>query len=421
MAILSIPRLIAELAARDPGRPAITFEGRTITRQELDAASNRLARAYAQAGVGQDGMVSIALPNGIEFYLACLAAWKLGATPQPVSSRLPRPELEAIVELANPALVVGAPAGWFPGRPQLPAGYEPPPGFSDAPLPDRVARAWKAPTSGGSTGRPKIIVSGAPAEFDTDELPLEMLPDRTQLVPGPLYHNGPFIFSMRGLLLGHHLVVLPRFDAQRALTLLAQHRVDWVNLVPTMMHRIWRLGPAEHARHDLSALRVLLHLAAPCPPWLKEQWIAWLGPERVFELYGGTEGTGVTWITGTEWLSHRGSVGKIMEGYQMRVLGPDGAVLPPGEVGEVFLRPDTGPGTTYRYIGATPKAREGWESLGDLGWMDEEGYLYLTDRHTDMILCGGANVYPAEVEAALDSHPAVRSSAVIGLPDEDLG
>ncbi len=421
MATLSIARLIARLAKQAPDRPAVTFEGRTLTRRELHLSSNRLARAYQELGVGQDDLVTLALPNGIEFYQAALAIWKLGATPQPVSARLPRPEIEAIVQLANPALVVGVQPEWFPGRHTLPVGFQPPPTLSDAPLRDRTARYWKAPTSGGSTGRPKIIVAGTPGEFDPEEFPFEMQPDRPHLVPGPLYHNGPFLFSMRGLFIGHHVIVMPRFDAQQTLELMARHSVDWMMLVPTMMQRIWRLEAAERNRHDLSALRVMLHLAAPCPPWLKQEWIGWLGPQRVHELYGGTEGQGATWITGPEWLQHRGSVGKPILNSRMKILDEAGHEMPPGQIGEVYMMPETGPGSTYRYVGAEAKSREGWESLGDMGWLDADGYLYLTDRHSDMILCGGANVYPAEVEAALDSHPFVRSSAVIGLPDEDLG
>jgi bile acid-coenzyme A ligase len=422
MALQPIGRIIGALAERAPNRPAITHEGRTVSRRELESATNRLARAYEQLGVRQNDLVTIALPNGIEFVAACVALWKLGATPQPVSCRLPRPEFEAIVELANPSLVIGAPEDWFPRRTVLPAAFAPRSGLSDAPLPPRVARSWKAPTSGGSTGRPKLILAAAPGEHDPDEpTPVLMLPDRPQLVPGPLYHNGPFIFSMSGLFRGHHLVVMSRFDPQQALQLLQEWRVDWVMLVPTMMHRIWRLGEAERNRYDLSALRIVFHLAAPCPPWLKEEWIRWLGPERIHELYGGTEGQGVTFISGTEWLAHRGSVGKPAPTCRMKILDPEGSPLPPGQVGEVYMIPETGPGTTYRYLGATPRSRDGWESLGDLGWMDEEGYLYLTDRHSDMILSGGANIYPAEIEAALDAHPRVRSSAVIGLPDADLG
>jgi bile acid-coenzyme A ligase len=422
VALRSIGRIVTELAALDPQRPALTDESRTVTRHELDRSTNRHARAYERLGVRQNDLVTLALPNGIDFFEACVAIWKLGATPQPVSARLPRPELEAIVELANPSLVVGAPAEWFPGRTVLPASFIPDAGLPDGPLPDRVAKYWKAPTSGGSTGRPKIIVSNTPGEFDTDlPTPLRIERDRVLLVPGPLYHNGPFSFSMAGLMRGNHIVVMSRFDAEQTLRLLDHWRVDWVNLVPTMMHRIWRLPPAVRTRYDLSALRIMLHLAAPCPPWLKDEWIRWLGPERIHELYGGTEAQGTTWITGEEWLTHRGSVGRPLPEYRMQILDPEGRPLPPGEVGELYMLPDSGPGSTYHYIGAAPKSRDGWESLGDIGWLDEEGYVYLTDRHSDMILSGGANVYPAEVEAALDAHPLVRSSCVIGLPDEDMG
>ena len=169
-------------------------------------------------------------------------------------------------------------------------------------------------------------------------------------------------------------------------------------------------------------MQTLWHLAAPCPAWLKECFIEWLGAEVIWELYAGTEGQGTTMIRGDEWLTHKGSVGRPVEACEIKIVGEAGETLPSGDVGEVFLRPLTGQGTTYRYIGAEAKSIEGgWESLGDLGWMDEEGYLYLTDRLSDMILSGGANIYPAEVEAAIDAFPGVRSSAVIGLPDDDMG
>jgi bile acid-coenzyme A ligase len=162
-------------------------------------------------------------------------------------------------------------------------------------------------------------------------------------------------------------------------------------------------------------------MAAPCPAWLKEAFIHWIAPGEVMELYAGTEAQAVSIITGSEWLTHRGSVGRVAIG-EMKVFGEDGAELPPGEVGEIYMRRPPGAPATYKYLGATPKVLEdGWESLGDIGWFDAEGYLYLADRRTDMILVGGSNVYPAEIEAALEEHGAVQSVAVIGLPDEDLG
>lgn len=423
MTVISISRLISDNASKDPDRPAITHGGRSVTRSELDRRTNRLARAYQQLGVKQDDFVTVALPNSIEFYEACIAVWKLGATPQPVSARLPKVEREAIVDLADPALVVGAEPGSHGKRSVVSAGFEPDPSLSDEMLPDAIAKYWKAPTSGGSTGRPKIIVAESPGAFDFSErLPLRQARDRAQLVPGPLYHNAPFSFSIQGLLLGNHIVVMTRFDAEETLRLIQDFQIDWMMMVPTMMLRVWKLPVETREKYDLSSLRIMLHLAAPCPAWLKEEWINWLGGERIHELFAGTESTGATWITGDEWMQHKGSVGKLMGASKVKVVDENGVELPPGEVGELFMLPAGGQGSTYHYIGAEPKAIEGgWESLGDMGYVDEEGYIYLSDRKTDMILSGGANIYPAEIEAAIDAFPGVRSSAAIGLPDEDMG
>ncbi|MDD9932468.1 MAG: AMP-binding protein [Myxococcales bacterium] len=417
MARMSNGRAIGWLAEQAPGAPLITHEGRTVTRTEFHKRTNQLARAYQALGVGQDDFVTVALPNGIAFYETCVAAWKLGATPQPISAKLPVGERRAIIELAKPALVVGADAAGVEGVTVVAPEFEPDPELDDSDLPDRTAAAYKAPTSGGSTGRPKIIVSGQRSETDPEATRMQM----RQLVPGPLYHNAPFMFSMASLLCGGQLVVMSRFDAEEALQLVDKHRIEYILMVPTMMQRIWRLGDEVRGRYDVSSIQRILHLAAPCPVWLKEAWIDWLGPERILELYAGTEAQVATIINGVEWLEHKGSVGKVQGKGQIRILDEDGNELPPREIGEVFMMPAGGKGSTYRYIGAEARDRDGWESLGDMGYLDEDGYLYLADRQTDMILCGGANIYPAEVEAALDAHPAVRSSAVIGLPHEDLG
>jgi bile acid-coenzyme A ligase len=171
----------------------------------------------------------------------------------------------------------------------------------------------------------------------------------------------------------------------------------------------------------LPSLRMMLHMAAPCAPWLKVAWIGWLGSERVWEYYGTTEATGSTMISGTDWLAHRGSVGRVREGYELKILDETGQERPAGEVGEIYFRPRGGAGSTYHYLGSTPRRVGEWESPGDLGCVDEDGYLYLSDRRNDLIISGGANIYPAEVEAVIDAHPAVRTSAVIGLPDEEWG
>jgi bile acid-coenzyme A ligase len=411
MAMMPNGAAVRRLAERQPERPALTCEGETVLWRDLEPRTNRLARTLMRRGVGQDDFVTIGLPNGIAFYETCIAAWKLGATPQPISSRLPPRERDEIVALVQPAVVVTEP-------------IEPDPDASDQPvLPDRIAPAWKAPTSGGSTGRPKIIVSGQDGTTDPDA-PSELAglagrrSGQTELVAGPLYHNGPFVFSVPGLLSGGHLVVMTRFDASEALALIERHRIEWTMLVPTMMLRIWRLPEQERLGRDVSSLRAVLHVAAPCPAWLKREWIGWLGADAIYELYAGTEAQGVTVISGGEWLEHEGSVGRPMPG-RMKITDDDGNELPAGEIGEIWMKPPDQ--ATYHYIGAEARARDGWESLGDLGWFDDDGYLYLADRRTDLILAGGANIYPAEVEAALMEHPTVASCAVIGLPDEDLG
>ncbi len=422
MALLSLSRILAHWAAQDPDVPAISFEEKTLTRQELDLRTNRLARAYAARGVKQDDLVTIALPNSIEFMEAAFAVWKLGATPQPISSRLPRIERDQIIEVGNPSLVVGIDEAAAGSIASVPVGFEAPAELDDSELPERTARYLKAMTSGGSTGRPKLIVSELPGAFDPDAEFFGFRQNGAMLIPGPLYHNGPFLFSAGALFKGNHVAVMPRFDAEQTLNLIDEIQADTVYLVPTMMLRIWNLPEEVRLKYRLSSLQAAWHLAAPCPPWLKEAWIDWLGPERIFELYGGTEGQGFTVITGTEWLQHRGSVGKPMPSCQMKIVGDNGETLPAGEIGEVYIIPETGQGSTYHYIG--DKAKEidgGWESLGDLGYMDEDGYLYLTDRQTDMILSGGANIYPAEIEGAIESYPGVHSCAVIGLPDEDMG
>ena len=421
MAIVSFPRRLADLAAAAPDRAAVTCDGVSVSRGELESRANRLARDLAGRGVGHGDFVTVALPNSIEWFVSYVACWKLGAVPQPVSAKLPPPELAEIVALARSKVVLGATPGALAGTVCLPVGYRPPDDVDDGPLPDATSPAWKAPTSGGSTGRPKLIVSGDPAELDTAIPPTLLLAlDGCLVMPGPLYHNGPAVWSCQALLAGNHVVVLPRFDAEATLAAIEEHGADVLYVVPTMMKRIWRLPDEVRLGYDVSSLRVVWHLAEPCPMWLKEAWIDWLGAEKVFELYAGTEAQAVTIISGPEWLAHRGSVGRPSSG-EFMVADLDGNPLPPGEQGEVWLR-NTSDRATYRYLGAEARTLEGgWESLGDMGWFDEDGYLYLGDRMQDMILSGGANIYPAEVEAVLQEHPAVRSVCVIGLPDEDRG
>jgi bile acid-coenzyme A ligase len=411
MALVSYPRALALHAAEKPEGIALVVDERRLSWRELDARSTRLAHVIAERGVSHGDFVTIGLRNGSRFVVACFAAWKLGAVPQPISWRLPDAEREAILEQAKPALVLRA------DEPDLETR-----GACNDPLPDATSPSKQALASGGSTGRPKLIVDALPARIDPTVAFYGNEPGTTVLVPGPLYHAAGFVNTSTTLLLGGTVVLMTRFDAAEALALVERHGVQWVSFVPTMLQRIWRLPEVERARFDLSSLRRVVSSGAPCPAWLMRDLIGWLGAERVFEAYGGTERIGGTLISGAEWLAHPGSVGKPTGDRKIRILDADGNDLPPGEIGEVYMMPPGGQGSTYRYLGAESRAtREGWESLGDLGYLDADGYLYLTDRRTDMIVTGGSNVYPAEVEAALDAHPSVLSSAVIGLPDEDLG
>lgn len=418
--MISFVERLRQLAHADPDRAAVTMGTTTVTRAELEDRSDALARVLRDRGVQVGDMVSMILPNGPDWFVTAMAVWKVGGTPQPLNARMPDREVEAVLELASPRVVVTSDpdrlSGWVTVSPteRLDDGGE---------LPVVVSPSWKAPTSGGSTGRPKLIVTSDPAEFD-EELPLATTlgipPDGCLVMPGPLYHNGPLIWSVASLLTGVHVVLLERFDPERTLAAIQDHQGDVIYLVPTMMRRIWKLPTDVRESYDLSSLRVVWHLAEPCPPWLKHAWIEWLGPERILELYGGTEAQLSCIISGVEWLQHEGSVGRPIGG-EISIRDPEGNEVPPGTQGEVWMR-SARETPAYRYVGAEARSLgDGWESLGDMGRVDDEGYLYLGDRSADMILVGGANVYPAEIEGVLGEHPEVRSCAVVGLPDDDKG
>jgi bile acid-coenzyme A ligase len=280
-------------------------------------------------------------------------------------------------------------------------------------------------TSGGSTGRPKLIVSHTPTEFDPEAPNLIrdlylIEPGMTLLVPEPNYHAaGQLIFA--ALFMGGVSIGVARFDEEETLRLIERHKVSWTVLVPTMMHRIWALPPEVRNAYDLSSLKIVWHMAAPCAAWLKAAWIDWIGAEKLWELYGGSEAFGATVVRGDEWLSKPGTVGRPGVAGLMRVVNEDGAVCAAEEIGEIQCLVDPNAEPSH-YIGAQAKrAPGGWITYGDMGYLDEDGYLFIADRRTDMILRGGANIFPAEVEAALDEHPSVGSSVVISVPCDDLG
>ena len=406
-----------------PSRWAVRHDARVLSWGELAERSLRRAHALIARGVRQGDRVVLALPNANDFYELTFALWKIGATPTAVSPRLPPAELRAIIGLAEPRLVIAADPGLCEALGALPMAFGR--DHADAsPLASIAAPSWKAMTSGGSTGRPKLIVDNHTSQMDDTYRGLGMPVDGVILNPGPLYHSFPFAMTHMAMLHGNSVVGMPWFDAETFLTLVEACKVQWVILVPTMMHRIARLPDGVRKARDVSSLEKVWHTSAPIPPTLKQFWIDWLGPERIWEMYGGTEGFCTTQLDGTEWLAHRGSVGRVAEGGEILIRGEDGAMLPTGEVGEIYMRKPAGaPGATgYRYVGAdSRRLPDGFESFGDFGWVDADGYLYIADRRTDLILSGGRNIYPAEVEAALLDHPSVAEAIVIGLPDEDLG
>jgi bile acid-coenzyme A ligase len=421
-------RRLAELAAADPEAPAVRWvrasgEETVVTRGALDRWSNQLARWLARRGAGPGRWVVIGLPNEPRHLALAFAAWRVGAGVLPLSHRTAAAEAIRILDLVDTAVVV---ADWSVAHPALVSAAATDDALteSDAPLEDIAPPVpAKAVASGGSTGAPKVIVDPKPWAAKPGELVARYRPwvgfraGQVQLLAGPLYHNAPFSWAHYGLFEEHTLVLLERFDADLALDVIERHRVQWACLVPTMMQRMLR---AQAARtRDVGSLEAIFHTAAPCPPWVKRGWIDLLGPTRVHEAYGSTEGIGACIIRGDEWLLHPGSVGRPVD-CELSIRDEAGLPLPAGQVGEVFSRPAGG--ETFRYLGAEPRrATDGFGSVGDLGWLDADGYLHLADRRTDLIVTGGVNVYPAEVEAVLGEHPAVRDAVVIGVPDAEWG
>jgi len=392
----------------------------SLTRAGLDTWSSRLAHRLLELGVQQGAFVAIVFPTCVEHFVATAAIHKLGACPMPVNVRMPATERDALLKLAGPAVIFADAADLNSiSRDDMTRLDH----YPATPPADDIPQPFKAVASGGSTGKPKLIVSPGAMAFPRAGHPfgplLRLEDNDMQYSPGPLYHNAPFLFSMVNLFQGGRVLINERFHARRALDLIEKHRPEVLNLVPTMMQRMLREPDLEN--RDLSSVRLLWHVAAPCPDWAKEGWIDLLGANRVWELWAATEITGATTISGEEWLTHRGSVG---QGFmtEIRILDEEGQPCPVGEVGEIWTRFAEGP-PQYAYLGADPMpvTEDNFCSVGDLGYVDEERYMYLSDRRVDLIISGGSNIYPAEVEAIISSHPGVRDVAVVGIRDPDLG
>jgi acyl-CoA synthetase (AMP-forming)/AMP-acid ligase II len=431
-------------AAKTPDKPAIIMasSGRTLSYAELEAASNRAAQLFRARGLKRGDVVALLMENTAEFLPICWGAQRSGLVFTCMSTKLSPDEAAYIVRdsgakllLASPGLAdvarrLETPAGRFAVGGSI-AGFE----SYEAAVAELPATriADESPGrdmlySSGTTGRPKGVVGALPeGKIDDPEL-LGMLTrslyrfneDMVYLSPAPLYHAAPLRYCMCVHRAGGTLVVMEKFEPEAFLSLAERHRATHSQLVPTMFVRMLKLPDEVRARHDLSSLEVAIHAAAPCPVEVKRRMIEWWGPV-IYEYYAATEGGGFCAISPEEWLSKPGSVGKSLYG-EIRVLGPEDELLPPGAEGRIYFAG----GAPFAYHNdpektASVRHAEHGATFGDIGYVDEDGYLFLTDRAAYMIITGGVNVYPQETEDVLVMHPKVADVAVFGVPHEEMG
>jgi bile acid-coenzyme A ligase len=388
----------------------------TFTWGSLDRRSSQVAGALATRGVIEGDRIGIGLRNSPQLLLSVFAAWKLGAVPVPVRWDVPEWELTRLRDVIAPRVYLSPDdLAWIDetAEDEVPQ------------LPDRVAAHTHGICSSGSTGTPKVILSGVPGVYHpTFATPFAEhwgpipRPQRI-LVLAPMYHVNAFS-SLYNLLAGDELTVLEKFDAARAVDAIERHRITTFTATPTMLQRMADL-PDIGAR-DLSSIDWIAQGAAPMPPSLVHRWADLLGPEKILMAYGMTEGLGITALRGDEWMRHSGSVGRGMRGTEVRILDAEGDDVPTGEIGDIYLRSAAHGGSVYLGDAASlPSTDDGFCSVGDMGYLDADGFLYLVDRRVDLIVTAGANVFPAEVECALIDHPKVADVVVIGLRDPEWG
>jgi bile acid-coenzyme A ligase len=418
---LSFGARVQQLGTGQPSSLAVRVVARdgterTLTWSELDARSSQVARGLAGRGVGLGDRVALALQNSPELVAAVLAAWKLGAVPVPVRWDLPTWEQERVVDVIDAPVVLAADdLGWLAGTTGLDAG----------PLPPAVSPQTHGICSSGSTGTPKVILTERPALFDAttgEPFPsswIDIPRPQRMLVPTQLYHTNGFA-TMFNLLAGDELTLLERFDAGLVVDLVEEHGLTTFIATPTMLQRIADLPGID--QRDLSSILWILQGAAVIPPSLVRRWCDLIGADRFFMAYGMTEGLGLAAVRADEWLARPGTVGRGYRGTELRILDPAGNEVPTGELGEIYLRSPMR--AMYRYLGGAPllpTTDDGFGTAGDVGRLDDEGFLYIVDRRVDMIVTGGANVYPAEVESALIDHPGIADVVVVGLSDPEWG
>ncbi|MFP6609671.1 MAG: acyl-CoA synthetase [Deltaproteobacteria bacterium] len=421
--------------------------GQVTSYAALDAASNRIAHLMRRLGLKRGDAVAILVENSPRFFEVCWAAQRAGLYYTPISTHLTAEEAAYIIDDSDSRVLFSSAAMAETARPLAPLttgltarfmtggdipGYEH--------LEDAIASESEEPItdesegsemlySSGTTGRPKGIRRPLPDRpIGTPSPMMQALAsgmfganeDTVYLSPAPLYHSAPLRFTMTMLRIGATIVVMERFDARLALELIERHGVTMSQWVPTHFIRMLELDGSERAGFELGSHKVALHAAAPCPVPVKEQMIDWWGPILV-EYYSATEGNGSTIISSTDWLAHRGSVGRAM-GCSIHITGEEGQELPTGEPGTVYFE-GGGQFSYHKDEEKTDGTRhpQGWTTVGDIGYLDEDGYLYLTDRKAHMIISGGVNIYPQETENLLIMHSKVRDVAVIGVPDTEFG
>ncbi|OBG20592.1 fatty-acid--CoA ligase FadD4 [Mycobacterium sp. 852002-51057_SCH5723018] len=434
-------------------KPAIILypSGTVITFDDLEARANRLAHRFRQAGLREGDTVAILMENNEHIHAVMWAARRSGLYYVPINTHLTAAEAAYIIDNSAAKAIIGSAAlrdtcaelrdnlpGGLPDLLMLASDKE----RADLPgwerYPECVARQPDTPIddelegdllqySSGTTGRPKGIkrelphVSPAEAPGMMSALVgFWMNPDTVYLSPAPLYHTAPSVWSMTTQAGGITTVVMEKFDPEGALDAIQRYRVTHGQFVPAMFTRMLKLPQAVRDSYDLSSLQRVMHAAAPCPVEIKKQMIDWWGP-IVDEYYASSEAIGSTLISAEDWLAHPGSVGKPMN-CQIHILGEDGTELPPGQAGEIYFEG----GFNFEYLNdptktAASRDRHGWATVGDIGYLDDDGYLYLTDRRHHMIISGGVNIYPQEAENLLVTHPKVLDAAVFGVPDDEMG
>jgi len=433
---------IAQYAKETPDRAAVIMTGGSgiLTYAELNARSDALAGQLAACGIEAEDHVAILMENRADFLVAAWAAQRAGLYFTPVNWHLTADEVSYIVEDCGARAILSSEARrnvltaigtacpgvaiWLCDR-GSPSGFAPEAG----PMPHaEIYAALEGSSmiySSGTSGRPKGIkrrITGAAfGQLGAGDQMLRGLyawdEETVFLNPSPLYHAGPLNFAMSTHRAGGTVVLMRDFEPIEALEAIGAHRVNKAWLVPTMMIRMLKVEDRD--RYDVSSVTHAVHTAAPCPQDTKRAMIDWWGPV-LYEFYAATEGNGLTAITPQEWLTHPGSVGRSPD---VRIVGEDGEVLPTGEVGVIYFASDW---TVFEYHNDPAKTaeahdRNGWTTIGDMGYLDEEGYLYLTDRKTNMIIAGGVNIYPQEAENVLAVHPAIEDVAVIGVPHPEYG